>query len=83
MKFFKMIFLVRAIEDPPYDILIGLNSICEHRTLFAPTLITILPPVPRKKDGATGQPRGRLYAFERIALLLMLHSNHKRETRAK
>ena len=36
---FKRRFLVAAVQDPPFEMLIGLRSICADRILFAPTLM--------------------------------------------
>ena len=38
-KTFKRRFLVAAVLDPPFEMLIGLKSICADRILFAPTLV--------------------------------------------
>jgi hypothetical protein len=51
-KTFTMRFQVSSVEEPPYDILIGAQSICEYGIMYAPCLVmtpanrthTLLPP---------------------------------------
>jgi hypothetical protein len=84
-KTFKMRFLVSAVENPPYDILVGLKSICEDRILFAPTLVHNTITLPEQKRGASSQPqqKGNLMQALGKAASLTLYRKHTTETGAK
>lgn len=64
-KTFKMRFLVSAVEEPPYDFLVGAESICNFGILLAPILVVHNIPTLPRRGGANTQAQEKETIQER------------------